>query len=87
MPLGLLEEICSMKNEKLIMKNRENGFSSIQTMLILFILSLSVLGLGTGISLTQKYYYKNEKIQQEIILLREEVAAIKIGRASCRERV
>ncbi|MCK5153874.1 MAG: hypothetical protein KAQ93_05900, partial [Spirochaetales bacterium] len=58
------------------MANRENGFSSIQTMLILFILSLSVLGLGAGISLTQAYYYKNELVQQDIILLKAEVAAI-----------
>ena len=58
------------------MENRENGFSSIQTMLILFILSLSVLGLGTGISLTQKYYQKNEAIQEDLILLKAEVAAI-----------
>ncbi|MDA3938826.1 MAG: hypothetical protein PF693_05900, partial [Spirochaetia bacterium] len=58
------------------MKNKDNGFSSIQTMLILFILSLSVLGLGTGISLTQKYYQKNEVIQQDLILLKTEVTAI-----------
>jgi len=58
------------------MKNRESGFSSIQTMLILFILSLSVLGLGTGISLTQNYYQKNELIQQDLILLQAEVAEI-----------
>lgn len=58
------------------MANRESGFSSIQTMLILFILSLSVLGLGAGISLTQKYFYKNELVQQDLILLKAEVAAI-----------
>jgi len=63
-----------MKNEKL--KIGESGFSSVQAMLILFILSLSVLGLGTGISLTQKYYYKNELVQQDIILLKAEVAVI-----------
>ena len=62
------------ENEEL--KMGENGFSSIQTMLILFILSLSVLGLGTGISMTQKYYYKNETIQQDLILLKAEVASI-----------
>lgn len=66
----------SVKNEKLIMKNREGGFSSIQTMLILFILSLSVLGLGTGISLIQRYYYTNEAIEQDLILLKAEVADI-----------
>lgn len=59
-----------------LMENREDGFSSIQTMLILFILSLSVLGLGTGISLTQRYYQKNEAIQQDLLLLRDEVFAI-----------
>ncbi len=59
-----------------LMKNKEGGFSSIQTMLILLILSLSVLGLGTAISLTQKYYQKNELIQQDLILLKAEVAAI-----------
>lgn len=58
------------------MKDTESGFSSIQTMLILFILSLSVLGLGTAISLTQKYYQKNEAIQQDLILLKNEVAAL-----------
>jgi len=58
------------------MENRENGFSSIQTMLILFILSLSVLGLGAGISLTGAYYQKNKLVQQDIILLKAEVAAI-----------
>ncbi len=73
---GLLEEMYSVKNEKLLMGKREGGFSSIQTMLILFILSLSVLGLGTGISLTQKYFYKNEAIQQELILLQNEVKEI-----------
>ncbi len=45
-------------------------------MLILLILSLSVLGLSTGISLTQKYYQKNEAIQQDLILLKAEVAAV-----------
>ena len=45
-------------------------------MLILFILSLSVLGLGAGISLTHSYYQKNEVIQQDLILLKAEVAAI-----------
>jgi hypothetical protein len=58
------------------MKIRENGFSSIQAMLILLFLSLSVLGLGTGISLTGAYYQKNEAIQQDLILLKTEVAAI-----------
>lgn len=62
--------------EKLKMKNRDNGFSSIQTMLILFLLSLSVLGLGAGISLTQKYYLKNENIQQDLIRLKAEVTEI-----------
>lgn len=55
---------------------KENGFSSIQTMLVLFILSLSVLGLGTAISLTQKYYQKYEAIQQDLILLKAEVSTI-----------
>ena len=55
---------------------KDSGFSSIQTMLILFILSLSVLGLGTGISLTQDYYQKNEDIQQDLILLKNEVTSI-----------
>lgn len=58
------------------MKNRESGFSSVQTMLILLILSLSVLGLGSAISLTQKYYQKNEAIEQDLILLKTEVTAI-----------
>lgn len=55
---------------------KENGFSSIQTMLILLILSFTVLGLGTGISMTQNYYQKNDKVQQDIILLEEEIYAI-----------
>lgn len=62
------------KDEEVKMK--ENGFSSIQTMLILLVLSLSVLGLGTGISLTGAYYQKNEAIQQDLILLKDEVAVI-----------
>ena len=62
--------------ETYLMENKENGFSSIQTILILFILSLSVLGLGTAISLTQKYYQKNEAIEQDLILLKAEIAVI-----------
>ena len=62
--------------EKSLMSNIDNGFSSIQTMLILFILSLSVLGLGSGISLTQRYYKKNEVKEQDLNLLKAEVASI-----------
>ncbi len=57
-------------------RTREDGFSSIQAMLILFALSLSVLGLGAGISLTKVYYQKNELVQQDLILLKTEVAEI-----------
>ena len=55
---------------------KDSGFSSIQTMLILLVLSLTVLGLGTGISLTQNYYQKNDEVQQDLIILENEVTAI-----------
>ncbi len=55
---------------------KENGFSSLQTLLILFILSLSVLGLGTGISLTGKYFRKSESMHDDKQQLRTEVEAI-----------
>lgn len=55
---------------------KESGFSSIQTIFILFILILSVLGLGTDITLTTEFYQKNENIQNNLEALQHEVKAI-----------
>ncbi len=54
----------------------KNGFSSIMAMMVLFILSLFLLGLGTAISLTGNYYRKSEAKDQTRRELEREVSRI-----------
>ncbi len=55
---------------------KENGFGSIQVILVLFLLSLLVLGIGTGISLTGVFYKKREDVWQNTKFLQNEVKTV-----------
>jgi len=57
---------------------KSNGFSSIQVLLLLLVLSLFSAGTGAGISLTRSFFHRHEALQTELETLRDEITALMV---------